>query len=164
MLHNNLLEYSRFILSSFLMMTLTSIPWSENIQIFTPDWTLLSIIYWGLAAPDRVGIFSALALGLLTDVLTGSLLGQHALSYSLVMFVTLNLHKRLRQFPALQQGLFIFCCLSISQLLIFWINNASSSQAFQLHFWLPLLVGTFCWPPIYFILRIIRLAHFGSSR
>lgn len=146
------------------MLTLTSIPWSENIQIFAPDWVLLSIIYWALAAPDRVGIYSALALGLLTDVLTGSLLGQHALSYSLVMFISLNLHKRLRQFPPFQQALFIFCCLSISQLLIFWINNSPSSQAFQLHFWLPLIAGTFCWPLVYFILRTIRLAHFGRSR
>lgn len=164
MLNNSLLEYSRFILSSLLMMTLITIPWSKNIQLFAPDWVLLSIIYWGRAAPGRIGIFSAWALGLFADTLTGSLLGQHALSYALVMFITLNLHKRLRQFPIFQQGLFIFCCLSISQLIIYWINNSPSTQAFQLRFWLPLLTGTLCWPAVYFILRTIRSTQSGSSR
>ncbi len=145
-------------------MALLIVPWPESIQLFAPDWILLGIIYWALAAPDRVGIFSAWSVGILTDVLTGSFLGQHALGYSLITFFCLNLHKRLRQFPLSQQGLFIFFCLSISQLLSFWIKNIPTSEAFQAEFWLPLVAGTFCWPLVYTTLRIIRLGQFDHSR
>jgi len=153
---NNAFSYIRYLLSIIAAMSLTIAAWPQQIVIFNPDWILLVLIYWTLAVPDRAGIFNGWTVGLLTDVLTGRMLGLHALTYSLVVYMCLKLHKRLRQYPLLQQGLFIFFCLLLSQLIIFWIESTQNTTRIQAHFWLPIVTGTFCWPLVYSLLRSLR--------
>ncbi|MGR9053470.1 MAG: rod shape-determining protein MreD [Gammaproteobacteria bacterium] len=145
-----------YIVSIIAAMCLNVAAWPEMLADFNPDWVLLFLIYWTLAVPERVGIFNAWAIGLLTDVLTGRMLGQHALTYVLVVYLCLKLHKRLRQYPPLQQGLFILLCLLISRMLIFWLESGHYATVFRLPFWLPVFVGTLCWPLVFSVLRFFR--------
>ena len=154
---NNYAGFGRIIMTIILAMCLRIAPWPEALVTFNPDWVLLTLIYWSLAAPERVGIFHAWTFGLLTDVLTGRLLGQYALAYSLVIYICLKLHRRLRQFPVVQQGLFIFFCLLLSQLLLFLIKNFQHPAQLRASFWLPVFTGTVSWPLVYTVLRIVRL-------
>ena len=156
---NNYVGFGRIILTLALAMCLRIAPWPDALAAFNPDWVLLTLIYWSLAAPERVGIFHAWTFGLLTDVLTGRLLGQYALAYSLVIYICLKLHKRLRQFPLLQQGLFIFFCLLLSQLLLFLIKNFQHPAQLHASFWLPVFTGTASWPLVYTTLRFVRLSR-----
>lgn len=153
---NNYFGYSRYIFSILLAMSLNIAAWPQPMAALNPNWILLVLIYWVLAAPDRVGIFSAWTIGLLTDVLTGRILGLNALINSLVAFLCLRLHKRLRQYPVLQQGLFIFFCLLLSQIFIFWIVKSHDTARLTFAFWLPALSGTFCWPLIFSCMRALR--------
>lgn len=154
---NNAFGYGRYLLSIIFAMSLNIAAWPQPMAPFNPNWILLVVIYWVLAAPERVGIFSAWTIGLLTDVLTGRMLGLNALINSLVAFLCLRLHKRLRQYPILQQGLFIFFCLFVSQFLIFWITDSQTIARASYTFWLPVLTGTLFWPLVFFSLRAIRL-------
>lgn len=138
-------------------MALRIAPWPGVLSPLNPDWVLLALIYWALAVPERAGIFHAWAFGLLTDVLTGRIIGQYALAYSLVIYICLKLHKRLRQFPIIQQALFIFFCLLLSQLLLFLIKNFQRPAQLEAVFWLPVFTGTLCWPLVFTVLRFIRL-------
>lgn len=156
---NKPVGYSRVILTLVLAMCLRIAPWPSELSIYNPDWVLMTLIYWSLALPERFGIFHAWTIGLLTDVLTGRLMGQYALAYSLVIYVCLKLHKRIRQFPLIQQGLFIFVCLLLSQLLVFLVKNLQNPAQIHASFWFPVLSGTFCWPLVYNILRFVRLFH-----
>ncbi|MDD5320921.1 MAG: rod shape-determining protein MreD [Methylococcales bacterium] len=156
---NKYVGFGRIILTIALAMGLRIAPWPGDLAAFNPDWVLLSLIYWSLAVPERVGIFHAWTFGLLTDVLTGRLLGQYALAYSLVIYICLKLHKRLRQFPLIQQGLFIFCCLLLSQLLLFLIKNFQHPAQLHASFWLPVFTGTVSWPLVYTALRFVRLSR-----
>lgn len=156
---NKYVGFGRIILTITLAMCLRIAPWPDVLAAFNPDWVLLVLIYWSLAIPERVGIFHAWTFGLLTDVLTGRLLGQYALAYSLVIYICLKLHKRLRQFPLIQQGLFIFFCLLLSQLLLFLIKNIQHPAQLHASFWLPVFTGTLCWPLIYTVLRFVRLSR-----
>ena len=156
---NKYVGFGRIILTIALAMGLRVAPLPGALAAFNPDWVLLTLIYWSLAVPERVGIFHAWTFGLLTDVLTGRLLGQYALAYSLVIFICLKLHKRLRQFPLIQQGLFIFFCLLLSQLLLFLIKNFQHPAQLHASFWLPVLTGTACWPLVYTVLRFVRLSR-----
>lgn len=149
--------FYRIIFTIAIAMAMRIAPWPDLLAVLNPDWVLLSLIYWSLAVPERVGIFHAWTFGLLTDVLTGRLIGQYALAYSLVIYICLRLHKRLRQFPLTQQALFIFFCLLLSQLLLFFIKNAQHPAQIQATFWLPVFTGTLCWPLIYTVLRFVRL-------
>ncbi|MCU7812927.1 MAG: rod shape-determining protein MreD, partial [Candidatus Thiodiazotropha sp. (ex Notomyrtea botanica)] len=87
---------------------LTLIPLPEWAQTFRPQWVALILIYWCMALPERVGVGLGFIFGLLLDVLTGTLLGQHALGLSVVAFVTIKLHLRVRVMPLRQQVFTIF--------------------------------------------------------
>ncbi len=156
---NNYVGFFRIILTLIGAMCLRIAPWPGEMSAFNPDWVLLVLVYWSLTLPDRVGIFHAWTFGLLTDVLTGRLLGQYALAYSLVIYICLKLHKQLRQFPMLQQGLFVFFCLLLSQLLLFFIKNLQHPAQLHASFWLPVFTGTLCWPLVYGVLRFVRLSR-----
>lgn len=149
----------RIFLTITLAMCIRIAPWPDALLIFNPDWVLLVLIYWAIIIPERVGIFHAWFFGLLTDVLMGRLLGQYALAYALVIYICLKLHKRLRQFPILQQELFIFSCLLLSQLLLFLIKNLQNPAQLHAAFWIPVFTGTLCWPVVYFCLRFVNLAR-----
>lgn len=137
-------------------MSLTIAPWSAQWELYNPDWILLTLMYWSVALPERVGIFYAWTTGLFADVLTGQLFGQHALTYSIVIYACLKLHKRLRQYPLVQQAAFIFVCLLFSQLLFFFLKNLQHPIDISSNFWLPILTGTAFWPVIYKVLHAVR--------
>jgi rod shape-determining protein MreD len=158
----NYYRFGRILATLIMAMYLRIAPWPDFFTVLNPDWVLLALIYWTLAIPERIGIFHAWIFGLLTDILTGKPFGQHALAYSIVSYVCIKLHKRLRQFPVLQQELFIFLFLLLSQLLIFWIKNLQNPGQLGISFWLPVLTGTLCWPIVYKSLRFIRLLRGGK--
>ncbi len=154
---NNHASSSRIILTLLMAMCLRIVAWPGFLTSINPDWVLLVLIYWTVAVPERVGIFHAWTFGLLADVLTGRMFGQYALAYSLVIYCCLMLHKRLRQFPLPQQGLFVFFCLLFTQVLVFWLKNIQHPTQLHSSFWLPAFTGTLCWPLVYAALRRVRL-------
>lgn len=154
----NYYSFGRILITLIIAMGLKIAPLPPALATYNPDWVLLVLIYWSLAVPERVGIFHAWSFGILTDVLTGRLFGQYALAYTLVIYLCLNLHKRLRQFPILQQALFIFFCLLLSQLLLFFIKNIKQTAQLEPSIWFSVIVGTVCWPFVYTVLRFVRLA------
>lgn len=149
---------SDYFLTVVFAMGLNILPLPAAINIANPDWVLLVLIYWNMATPEKLGVFNAWILGLFVDVLTGRLLGLHALVYALISYACLKFHKRLRQYPVAQQSLYVFFFLLFSQMLIFWIERIQSNIEMALSFWLPVLVGTLVWPLVYSALRFIRLS------
>lgn len=149
-----------FVLTLFLAMCLRVVPMPYPVNAINPDWVLLVLIYWTLMLPYRKGVFNAWSIGLLTDVLMGRSLGEYALIYALIGYFCIHLHKQIRQFPRIQQSVFIFISLLLAQLLIFLIENVQSPTDFSGIFWLPVITGTLCWPLIHWSLHFIRnLGH-----
>jgi rod shape-determining protein MreD len=153
---NNFDNYGRIILTFAIAMGLRIAPWPDSVTLFNPDWVLLTLIYWSLALPERVGIFHAWAIGIFTEVLTGRLFGQYALTYSLCTYFCLKRHKRLRHLPLLQQALFIFVCLLFSHLLMFWLKTLQHPAQLESSFLFPVITGTLCWPLVFTSLRYVR--------
>ncbi len=153
---NNEHGFVRIFVTLILAMCLRILFLPESLAIFNPDWVLLVLIYWSLALPERVGISYAWFFGILTDVLMGRFLGQYALSYSLIVYLILIWHRQLRQYPLLQQSVFVFGCLLISQLLLFWFENLKVPAQLHGAFWLPVLSGTASWFVVYHVMRFVR--------
>ena len=59
----------------------------------------LVLVYWCLALPERVGVLAGWSIGLVLDVLNGSILGQHAFGLAFVAYVALQYHRRVRVYP-----------------------------------------------------------------
>ena len=139
-----------------LAMLLTLLPMPLLVQEFRPPWVALTLIYWCLALPERVGVGWGWVSGLLLDVLSGALLGQHALGLAVVAFLVLELHQRIRIFPLLQQALSVLVLLLVERLLSLWVLGGTGQPAQRLWYWIPALVGAGLWPWVYIVLRDVR--------
>lgn len=70
-----------------------------------PDFLALVLVFWNVHQSRRVGVGAAFVFGLLMDVHSGSVLGQHALAYTLLSFFAITVHRRLLWFAVPSQAL-----------------------------------------------------------
>jgi rod shape-determining protein MreD len=137
-----------------LMLAISPMPdWAES---FRPDWVVLTLIYWTMTFPLRYSIGSAWIAGLVLDVAHGTLLGQHALALSLVIYVCVKFHLQLRQFPLLQLSATVFAMLALYRFILFWVNGVAGVSAPAVVYWGPVLSGAVIWPLLVQILGIVR--------
>lgn len=139
-----------------LAMVLTVMPLPHWGHLVRPEWTALVLIYWVLALPHRVGIGVAWAVGILLDTLTGTLLGQHALSLSIIAYLSLKLYKRVRLLPLWQQSATILGFLGLHQLITLWILGLTGQDERGWTYWLPSVGGMVLWPVVFVVLRDAR--------
>lgn len=137
-----------------LVLSVVPVPsWAEQ---FRPDWVGLVLIYWCMAIPGRIGIGSGFLVGLVQDVLYGSLLGQYALSKTIIAFLAVRMHLRVRVYPAWQQAVAVLIMLAIGQLFIIWVRAVIGKPAQGFSYWTPSIVGMIMWPWVFVVLRDIR--------
>lgn len=145
--------FAFIILSFFIGFILEIVPLPHWIVWARPEWVFLILLFWVLACPHLVGVFTAFCLGILMDLLTGTLLGQHAFSYVLVVFIVLAFHPRLKIFPLGQQIGIIFL-LSLLQLALQCLALEIFGMTPQsLLFWLSAFSSLLIWPWFYILLR-----------
>lgn len=150
------------ILSFAAAMLLTIVPLGDALRPLRPDWVGLTLIYWSLALPERISVGSGWLAGLFVDVLTGTLLGQHALGLSVVAFLCVRLHQRIRLYPVWQQSLTVLMLLALHQLISLWIDSTIGRPAPGWGYWSASLVGALLWPLLYQFLRGVR-RHFSVN-
>jgi rod shape-determining protein MreD len=71
---------------------------------WTPDILALVLVFWCVHQPRRIGIGVCFLLGLISDVHQSALLGQHALSLSVMGFLALQMHRRMQMFTSFSQA------------------------------------------------------------
>lgn len=135
---------------------LTAMPLPDWALVGRPFWVALVLIYWCMALPRVVGIGSAWFIGLLVDVLTGALLGQHAASLSVVAFLTLSMHQRIRVFPLGQQALAVGSILSVHLVILTGVRVLTGNTPLEFGVLYPLASSMLLWPWLFIILRDLR--------
>ncbi|MCW8832795.1 MAG: rod shape-determining protein MreD, partial [Colwellia sp.] len=80
-------------------------PLPLSVDVFRPDWVLIVLIYWTMALPGRVNIITAWVMGLLLDVLLGSVLGVHAAAMAVAIYIVAENFQKIRNFSISQQAL-----------------------------------------------------------
>ncbi|MEO7322454.1 MAG: rod shape-determining protein MreD [Burkholderiales bacterium] len=118
---------------------------------------LIVLMYWCIHQPRHGGFAIGFVLGLLVDVADGNILGQHALSYTLAIFLTLVLRLRILKFPLWQQALHILAILFVNQLLVALTHLFLPSTFPGGHYFLASFVGALLWPVIVFALEYPQL-------
>ena len=147
---------SAIVATVLVALMLTVMPLPDWLRPARPDWVGLVLIYWCLALPDRVGVVTGWFAGLLVDLLTGTLLGQHAMALAVIAWLTLRFHQRIRLFPVWQQALIILVLLVLHQLLALWVDRFIGRPGPPWYFWTPSLLGMLLWPLIFASLRTLR--------
>lgn len=97
-------------------------PWPAGFQAFKPSWLVLVLLYWTLALPDRVSIGWAFLLGLLWDIVLGSILGVHALVLSVAFYFVSKYYLMLRNLSLWFQSLLVLLFVFAIQWLFSWLN------------------------------------------
>lgn len=137
-----------------LMLAILPLPtWAEA---YRPAWVIIALIYWSMQEPQRVGVGVAWTVGLLLDVMQGSLLGQHAFAAAVVAYLTLGLHQRLRVFPLLQQALTVLMFTALYQLILLWFNGIIGKGPVGWQYWMPSLMSLILWPWVFVFMRDLR--------
>ena len=150
------------IVSFIVALMLTSLPLPESTIMFRPDWLTLVLIYWCMAVPERVGIFTGWIIGLTLDVMHGSLLGQNALALALVSYIVNVTHLRVRMFPLWQQAAVIFLLILLHLAVIAWIRGVAGDFGITLMYWMPAVTSAVVWPFLFVVLRDLRRQRISS--
>jgi rod shape-determining protein MreD len=90
--------------------------------VWMPDFLALVLVFWTVQQPLRVGVGIAFWLGLVCDVHQGTLLGQHALAYTMLSFLAIGVHRRLQWFSVWSQVAQVFPLFLASLLLMLAIR------------------------------------------
>ncbi len=112
---------SMVLITLAIAMVLTLFPCPTFLDPLRPYWVALVLIYWCLETQDLISLGLAFVIGLVLDLLTGSLFGQHALSLVVLVYLVTRFRARLRFFPPWQQALSVLALLLNDRIILLWI-------------------------------------------
>ena len=135
---------------------LTAVPMPDWAAVWRPSWVALVLIYWCMAVPRSCGVVVGWSVGVLLDVMLGSLLGQHALGLTVVAFLAIKLHQQVRVMPLWQQAVTVFALVFLHRALMLWINGIQGMPVMDYAYWASPLISMVLWPWIFVILRDVR--------
>ena len=150
-------------LTLFIALYIDSYLFLSNLQTIKPTLVLLTLIYWNMALPDRVGITASLSFGIFVDLIEGSLLGLHALLFVLITYICQRFFYQFRVSPLWQQSfiLFFLFLLYNQAFALDFINinedlTNLSDRLFIVNSFLYALFSALIWSPLLLTLRYFR--------
>lgn len=139
-----------------LAVVLTLLPLSDTVRQLWPHWTALVMIYWVLEGNRLRLLGQAALLGLLLDLVTGALLGQHMLSLVVVSFILFRSRHRLRFYPPWQQAVAVMLLLYAERMVTWPVLALTGEPTPTVYWWLAPLMGIVIWPWLFLAMDGIR--------
>lgn len=144
-----------FIIATLIAAALINMmPWSGWAGWLRPDFVALVVLYWVIEQPRRVGFTAAFTLGLLMDVAEGALLGQHALSYTILAFAGIALNRRVRMFSLTAQVVHVIPLLLLNDLIVLGIRVLAGADFPGYRYFLGSFVAGALWPLVSVLLKL----------
>ena len=146
------------IIGSFaLALFLNYLPWPDLRLV--PDFVALVLAFWCVRQPRLVGLGVGWMLGLLADAGNGVLLGQHALAYSLLAFLSVWLSRRILWFGPMLQSLHIALILLVTQAAVLVVRLAAGDPFPGWPIIVGPLLGAILWPVATWLLLLPQRRH-----
>lgn len=120
------------------------LPWRNVTGL--PDLLALVIVFWSVHQPRRVSVGVAWLFGLAMDAGNGTLLGQHALAYTVMAFAANALSRRLLWFPIWPQALQVFLLLLGAQSLMLGVRMIAGGPFPGVLYFTGSFVAAALWP------------------
>ena len=141
---------STIVASFAVALLLDFLPWKDLRLV--PDFVALVLCFWCVRQPRLVGLGVGWTLGLLADAGNGVLLGQHALAYSVLAFLSIWLSRRILWFGAIQQALHIAPLLVVAQGVVFLVRVVAGAGFPGWPILVGPLLGALLWPVLSWLL------------
>ena len=137
---------TRLLLSALVALILTVLPLPWWLDVARPAFLVLTVIYWSVNAPRAGGLAIGFFAGLMLDVFQGPVLGEHALALSLITYIAVREHQRIRSKPAIQQALIVLAALMMYEVVLFMIDGWTGHPVTSPLRWVHTLSGALIWP------------------
>ena len=147
--------YAVILPTFFVALVFSVVPIPSLLNYIRPEWVAMTLICWVLMSPTKADIFLGFGIGLLLDVLHGDLLGQNALGLSILAYLSILLHSRMRLYNAIQQSFLVFVLIGLYLLICFWAESILVGQNHSALLW-PSLGSALLWPLWYHFLLSVR--------
>lgn len=115
---------------------------------WVPDLLALCLVFWCVHQPLRIGVGTAFFFGLVMDVHQGALFGQHALSYTVMAFGAVAMHRRLLWFPVPAQSLQVLPLFVVAHLLSMVVRLLAGGSFPGWPYFLSPLFEAMLWPVV----------------
>lgn len=148
--------YVGFLLSLLAALVLQLVVLPDWLAAARPLWLPLVLSYWALRETRVSTLLPAFLLGLVADVLFGSVLGQHALGFVVVCYLVERLRPFFVLFPLWQATIALTPAWLIFAFLMFWIDGVTAHRGDPWLRWLPVVSTTLFWPLVYTLLELTR--------
>lgn len=135
---------------------LSLLPLPDMLAPLKPYWVAMVMIYWALETNDTIGLGTTFLTGLVLDILSGSLMGIHALSLVVMVFLVQRFRPRLRFFPPWQQALSVLALLVNDRVILIWVNALLGEPLPTWQYWLPPIMALAIWPWLFLLLDRMR--------
>ena len=116
------------------------------------DLLALVLVFWGIHQPRMVGLGIAFLFGLLMDVHDAALLGEHALSYTLLSYGALAMHRRVPWFPLPGKMAHVLPLFLATQLVLLIVRMAAGGSFPGWTWFLQSFSGALLWPVAHWLL------------
>jgi rod shape-determining protein MreD len=143
---------STIIASFVLALFLDFLPWRDLRLV--PDFVALVLAFWCVRQPRLVGLGIGWTLGLLADAGNGVLLGQHALAYSLLAFLSVWLSRRILWFGPMLQSLHVAVILLVAEGAMAVVRLAAGDSFPGWSIVVGPLLGALLWPAVTWLLLL----------
>jgi rod shape-determining protein MreD len=143
---------STIVVSFALALFLDFLPWRDLRLV--PDFVALVLAFWCVRQPRVVGLGVGWTLGLLSDAGNGVLLGQHALAYSLLAFLSVWLSRRILWFGPMLQSLHIALILLATEAAVLVVRLAAGDAFPGWPIFIGPLLGALLWPVVTWLLLL----------
>lgn len=129
---------------------LNLLPWGHWVGI--PDFVALVLVFWSIHQPRKVGIGIAFAVGLLMDVHDAALLGENALSYTLLSYFAIMIHRRALWFRVVTQAAHVLPLLLMMQSIQLVVRMLVSGRFPGWLFFMESVTAAALWPLVTMLL------------
>lgn len=153
-----------FIFTSLLAaLLLNLLPLPEAGHVWRPDIVALTLLYWCMWSPRHIGIATAFIFGLLMDVADATVLGQHALLYTVLAFGADFFRRRMLSFPLWQQTVSMAILLEGGAVLMFVVRMMSGGAPPSLAYFIVPVASALLWPLVQYVLQWPQRRHGGDD-
>ncbi len=144
------------ILSFLIGIILTIMPLPQSLIWFRPQWLFAILLFWVITSPAQCGIILAWIVGISTDLMTGTPLGEHAIVFVFLVYIILKCHSAIVHFPLIQQASLMAVLVVLSALLQGFILGMAGHTTHVTLYALSAITTAIFWPLLYKILDKMR--------